>query len=607
MTDLTTPNQADYLRTIENLKIHQAELSAQNQELRRIQQELKASEQEYAQIYNESPIGYATLDSVSGIVRSNDRLKQMLGLDLNEIDGRHHLINFIHPDDQNYFRLRYDAFFKLPKHKSYTVRINNSSGTDLYVRVLAKKLPRDEGIDGEAFIHATFTDITELKHAENEMRYQAYHDALSGLYNRKYFEAALSDAYQQAEKDNRQAGLLYLDLDHFKKINDTHGHKIGDLFLCEVARRLTQLIDDEGVVARLGGDEFVVLVKPQPENTHHHLNRLTRLSNQVLHALSARYVIDGVVLESSASIGVINFPIKNTPLSQVINHADTAMYEAKASGRNRAMFFEDVMQRRITRKIQLETELKQSLDTDNFVLFYQPKYNYHGEIVGAEALIRWYHPIRGLLTPDQFIEIAESTGLIIDLGQIVIEQSFKLIRRLGDQGLLNDDFVLSVNVSSTQFKAGNLLDTLTSALTHSQIEASHIRIEITEGVLLDIEDSLLRLMLNLKAMGFTFSIDDFGTGYSSMAYLHTLPVSELKIDRSFVTEIGKNDRDNAIVETLLLLSERLNLESVAEGVETQQQLDYLNDHKCHYYQGFMFAKPMPESDFVGMLHRQIKF
>ncbi len=600
-TDLSTLTNDEMIRIVEDLRLHQTELEAQNVEMQHVQDHLENARHEYMTLYDESPVGYATLNNNFIILKSNQRLQEMLGIGFADISGKQ-LINYIHEEDQDILRARFSAFFKRPDGKTLSVRMFNADGKIIHIRLEGRLTT---GPHHELTLHTTFTDVTELKHAEEDIKHQVHHDELTGLYNRKYFEETFSISYSHAIRQDLIGGLLFLDIDLFKSINDTYGHKVGDFMLIEVGKRLTCITRQEDTIVRLGGDEFVILIKEEKGTQDFIAAKLLQVAEKIRNELKKAYCINHININSSASIGIALFPKEKVSADSVLSHADTAMYEAKRSGRSEIKFFANDMQKKITDKLLLEKNIEEALEKENFILHYQAIKDSQSNIVSAEALIRWKHPLRGILPPGLFINVAEESKLIVLISDWVINEGCRFLSKLKEQNILKEGFHLSINISPAMFAYGHLTKKITQALNHHRIDAKHLRLEITEGLFLSADDSVLVCINELRNIGVTFSIDDFGTGYSSLAYLDTLPINELKIDQSFIKGISPVKRDNAIIDTILLLANKLKLECVAEGIEEPHQYQYLKAQKCSRFQGYLFCYPLGENEFIKLMTKSV--
>jgi diguanylate cyclase (GGDEF)-like protein len=419
-----------------------------------------------------------------------------------------------------------------------------------------------------------------------EMSHSASHDALTDLPNRVLFNDRLTQAISLAERQKKQLAVMYIDLDHFKKINDSLGHDIGDKLLQSVADRLKASVRRSDTISRLGGDEFLVLLS-QVE----HEEDAIFSARKILRALTVPYVINSNSLDVSVSIGVSAYPSDGQDAEGLINKADNALYEAKRNGRNAFQFFRREMHARLAERQSLEADLRCALGRNEFVLHYQPKLNLKtGLITGVEALIRWLHPQRGLVYPGQFVPVAEECGLIQSIGQWVLLEACKQARAWIDEGL--GVVPVSVNVSATEFGAKDFLSGVRAVLIATGVEPKNLELELTESVLMHDAEAAVVTLVKLKAMGVQVAIDDFGTGYSSFTYLRRFQSDALKLDHSFVQEIAADPRDSAIVSAMINLGRSLDQRIVAEGVETSAQLEFLQRHGCGEGQGYYFSRPV---------------
>jgi diguanylate cyclase (GGDEF)-like protein len=439
---------------------------------------------------------------------------------------------------------------------------------------------------------ATFEDITEWLEAQAKISHMARHDALTGLPNRVLFHEQLEQGLRRASS-NDQLAVLCLDLDHFKDINDSLGHPIGDALLKEVGRRLKATVGEHDTVARLGGDEFAVVQIGRSEEA-----AARALAGRLVEVISAPYEIDDHQIVIGVSIGISLSPQDGDDPDELLKNADLALYRAKADGRGTYRFFETGMDARAQARRLLEMDLRAGLQRDEFQVYYQPIRDVASDrVVAFEALLRWNHPQRGLIAPINFIPLAEETGLIVQLGEFVLR------RACADAATWPDDVDVAVNLSPVQFKSPNLIATVTDALTATGLAARRLELEITESVLLQNSEATLTTLHELRGMGVRISLDDFGTGYSSLSYLRSFPFDKIKIDRSFVSELATRQDSMAIIRAVTGLGRSLGIVTTAEGVENDAQLELLRREGCTQAQGFLFSKPRPASDVALMLER----
>jgi diguanylate cyclase (GGDEF)-like protein/PAS domain S-box-containing protein len=446
----------------------------------------------------------------------------------------------------------------------------------------------------------TMTDVTERKRAEKEIVNLAFYDRLTGLPNRRLFRDRLEQALAGSARSGRHGALLFIDLDNFKLVNETSGHEVGDQLLVEVARRLEACLGAAGGAARVGGDEFVALVEDLSENQHEAAALAKETGETILAALNAPYALPGGVRHSSPSIGVAMFSGGGDTCEELLKQADIAMYEAKAAGRNALRFFDPDMQATLAVRAEAEAALRLAIRERRFLLHYQPQVDCEGEWIGAEALLRWAHPERGLVAPGEFIPLAEETGLILPIGRWVLETACQRLKAWSSDRR-SRDLHLSVNVSARQFSQPDFVEQVAETLRTTGAPAERLVLELTESVVLDDVAGAADKMNALKALGVGFAVDDFGTGYSSLAYLTRLPFDQIKIDRSFVLNLPGSANDAAVAHTIITLAESLGLVVIAEGVETEAQRRFLERHGCPSFQGFLFGKPMPIDAFEAKL------
>jgi len=433
--------------------------------------------------------------------------------------------------------------------------------------------------------------------------HQAMHDALTGLRNRQYFIEHLQKRMNSLSESGEFSYLMLIDLDHFKNVNDSLGHDIGDRLLQSVVSRLQQHVPTNCIVARLGGDEFIVtgssfVVREACERA------ALEVSKQILARLKETYIVDQHHLYISASIGVSIIRGNSTNANSFIKEADIAMYEVKAKGRDGVFIFNEEMSERVERHLEIERLLHFALPNNEITLHFQPQLDREGKIIGAEALARWNNPILGSVSPEQFIPIAEQTGLIIELGNYIIETGFRTLREWRDEGIDLDQF--SINISMRQFTHHHFVAQVENLLERYLDDelCRKLIFEVTESIVAEDINRVISVMNRLKESGVRFSMDDFGTGYSSLSYLNRLPLDEIKIDRSFVGALDKNDGDRAMVVTILNMANILKLNIVAEGVETDEQLDFLFRNDCHIFQGYLYSNPLPKEQFAAYYHNR---
>jgi diguanylate cyclase (GGDEF)-like protein len=434
--------------------------------------------------------------------------------------------------------------------------------------------------------------IKERRQAEKKLKHLALHDPLTGLPNRLLFQDRLQQAIALSKRNAHKFSVFFMDLDNFKIINDTMGHEVGDELLKEVAKRLSDTGRDMDTVARLGGDEFAFII-----------NKVKTIENAVIVAqrlnklLKKPIEVSGNKINMGSSIGVTMFPDDADNSEELLRNADIAMYQAKDDGRNVIRFFTQEMNAKLQKNKEILTDLIESLTQDHFELYYQPLFTIdHKTLVGAEALIRWHHPEKGMIPPDQFIAVAEQSALINELGDWVLAQTCREIKNFINAGIL--DIKIAINISPVQFRRKDFLENMVRILDDHNVSASYIELEITEGAVMDNVDQAIEMMQSLHFAGFQLAMDDFGTGYSSLSYLKRFPIQKVKIDRSFISDLENDEDSKSIARAIIQMSHSLGLDVLAEGVETEAQLRYLQDDKCDYVQGYYTGRPMPASQFI---------
>ena len=446
----------------------------------------------------------------------------------------------------------------------------------------------------------TFHDVTDLRRANEEIEHLAFYDPLTGLPNRRLLLDRLGQAPVLSQRSGKVGALLFLDLDHFKDLNDTLGHEVGDELLQAVAQRLLANVRVADTVARLGGDEFVVMLSDLSTSTQEAAALAQRIGEKILRGLSEPYVLRGHTHQGAASIGATLFGASAQSAIELLRQADIAMYQVKARRGNALCFFDPKMQTAINDRAQLEADLRQALVAQQLVLHYQPQATLQGDVIGAECLLRWQHPQRGMVPPGQFIAVAEESDLILHIGQWVLHSACTQLARWQEQPQWAH-LQLSVNVSARQFRQSDFVHQVIETLQVTGARAHLLTLELTESLVLDNVEDAIDKMHQLRTKGVRFSVDDFGTGYSSLAYLTRLPLHQLKIDQSFVRNLGSRPSDDVIVQTIIGMGRNLDLEVIAEGVETEAQKAILAGHGCDLYQGYLLARPMPVADFERSL------
>jgi diguanylate cyclase (GGDEF)-like protein/hemerythrin-like metal-binding protein/PAS domain S-box-containing protein len=577
-------------------------------ERRRVEQELRAADEclkdhleRIKMLVDASPDGVIELDGAGRVTGWNAQAERIFGWRTAQILGEDFAAALLPPlfrEAQRQWLAR--ALAASPSiHPNKTLEIAGlrADGAEFPLEITLAAMKRR----GEPVFVAYARDITERKKTLERIAHLSSHDSLTKLPNRQLLAERLNLALAASARHLHQGALLLIDLDNFRALNETLGHGIGDLLLQEVARRLQDQAGPKGTVARLGGDEFIVLLEELSPDAEQAQILAAEGGKRILAALNASYQLAGHDYLSTPSIGLVLFgrdPATTTP-EELLKKADIAMYQAKIQGRNRLCVFDPEMESRVSQRAFLETDLRRALANDEFVLHYQVQVATDGRPLGAEALLRWRHPERGMVSPMTFIPLAEETGLIVPIGQWVLDQVCARLKEWeGDPRLGN--LQLAVNVSPRQLRDLDFVDAVRRTLRRQAIAPDRLKLELTEGAILDDVGDSVRKMNVLKSLGVSFSLDDFGTGYSSLAYLTQLPLSQLKIDQAFVHNIDIKATDDIIVRTIIGMADSLGIEVVAEGVETHAQRDFLEAEGCGIYQGYLYGEPLPLADIVRL-------
>jgi diguanylate cyclase (GGDEF)-like protein/PAS domain S-box-containing protein len=507
--------------------------------------------------------------------------------------------DLLHPDD----RERAENEFKsILDHPGQTVhsefRLRASSGEHRWIETATCNLLGDPAING---IVCNLRDVTERHAAEQKLKYGAYHDSLTELANRPAFIEHLQRALARHARNEKHAyAVLFLDVDRFKVVNDSLGHLAGDRLLVQVAERLVKCLRSTDIAARLGGDEFAVLVEDaDPASAARHV------AERIQHSLTRPFTIDGAEIFSSASIGIALSEGGYSQPDEVLRDADTAMYRAKGQGKGRYAIFDMKMHEMVAGQLQMETDLRRAIERNELLLYYQPVVSLHnGHVVGFEALVRWQHPERGMVMPSDFIPLAEETDLIADIGWWVLREACRWMRRWQLESSFGRRLSINVNLSARQFAQPDLVEQIESTLRETGLDPRCLKLEITETTIVENGETAIEMLGRLKELQVQLHVDDFGTGYSSLAYLHRFPIDALKIDRTFVQNLGKSEEALEISRAVIALARNMKMDPIAEGIETPQQLQMLSDLGCSLGQGFFFSRPLP-GDQARMLFDRV--
>lgn len=539
--------------------------------------------------------GITVVNKNGRIVRVNPAFEEMTGYSSKELVGENPRIFHSGKQTKEFYK---DMWEKVATDGMWQGELwNKRKDETLYAEWLTITAVQDDAGEVTHYV-GTSQDITIRKQAESQIEYLAYHDDLTDLANRRLLYDRLHQSIAACRRHSEFGAVLVLDLDHFKNLNDALGYSVGDEILCQVASRLKELVREGDTVARLGGDEFVVVLSSVADDISKIGCKVQTIAEKIRMSLSQPYGHKGGQCYSNVSIGISLFPEKYEDIDDILKHADTALYQAKAQGRNTVCFYQPSMQVEVDERLAIGDGLRHALINNELILHYQPQVNDRGELIGAEALIRWEHPEQGMIPPDKFISIAEDTGLILDIGQWVLQEAARQAAEWYAAGICQQGIMrLAINVSPRQFRQRDFVPQVLRTFKQAGVSLDCIELEVTESLLMDDLDEVVEKMNVLRSRGIRISIDDFGTGYSSLAYLKQLPLDQLKVDQSFIRDITSDDNDAVVVETIIAMASHLDLSVIAEGVENQVQLDFLIEKGCTAFQGYYFSRPLSAEDF----------
>jgi diguanylate cyclase (GGDEF)-like protein/PAS domain S-box-containing protein len=561
-------------------------------ERRRAQEELERREQRFRALVEKSWSGVALLDQNLAFAYAGSSTERLLGYGERDLLGASFL-GFVHPRERAGARQLFADLLGAPNREVQgELRFLHKSGSWVWIEGFAQNLLHDPSVGA---IIMNYRDVTLRKATEKQLEYQAYYDALTGLPNRLLFRDRVVTAIAQAQRNHRALAVMYLDLDHFKLVNDGLGHSVGDKLLAQVAERLQASVRASDTISRLGGDEFTLLL-----NEVGNSDAVASIARKILQSLARPFKVDGHELFVTASIGISLYPNDGAEVETLLRSADSAMYRAKELGRNQAQLFTASMNERYVRRLALEQSLHHALERRELELHYQPVYDRARRPVSVEALIRWNHPTRGLVPPVDFIPLAEETGLIVPIGEWVVREVCAQLRRWHDSGLTM--MKAAINISAPQLQQPAFTRTVADALQRHGLAPSSLQIEITETVAVQNIDLILQVLQELKDFGVGIAIDDFGTGQSSLVYLKRFPIDTVKIDQTFVRDVTTDDSAAAIVSYVISLAHTLRFDVVAEGVETEEQYQFLRLNACDRLQGFLFSPAVPASEIEKLIH-----
>jgi len=555
-------------------------------ERRRAHLELEKREQRFRALVEKSWSGVVLLDRDLAFCYAGSSTNRLIGYNEDDLTGTSFL-SYIHPRERQAARKIFsDVVAGQRQEAQGELRFMHKSGTWVWLEGFAQNLLHDPSVGA---IVINYRDITQRKATEKQLEYQAYYDALTGLPNRLLFRDRVVNAIAQARRNRRAIAVMYLDLDHFKLVNDGLGHSIGDALLSEVAERLQGCIRASDTISRLGGDEFTILLNDVADS-----DSAASVARKMLQSFTRSFRVQSHELFVTASIGTSLYPNDGEDVETLLKCADSAMYRAKELGRNQMQLFTASMNERYVRRLALEQSLHRALERDELEVYYQPIFDRgRRRIDSVEALVRWNHPARGLVLPSDFIALAEDTGLIVPIGEAIIRNVTRQLKRWRDAGLALN---VSINISAPQFQQPNFVGSIAAALVENGVPATSLQLELTETLAVQNIDMTMNVLRDLRALGVSIAIDDFGTGQSSLIYLKRFPIDVVKIDQAFVRDAPSDDSTAAIVSYVINLAHTLRLGVVAEGVETEEQFAFLKLNACDYMQGFLFSPAIPASE-----------
>ncbi len=565
-------------------------------ERNRARAELEKREQRFRALVEKSWSGVALLDEHLAFSYSGASTERLLGYGETDLVGTSFL-SYVHPREREAVRETLGALAKGTGHESQSeLRFRHSNGSWMWLEAFAQNMLHDASVSA---IVLNYRDVTQRKATEKQLEYQAYYDTLTGLPNRLLFRDRVVNAIAHARRNRRGIAVMYLDLDHFKLVNDSLGHSLGDALLAEVGTRLQGCVRASDTISRLGGDEFTILLMDTSSQ-----EVIAAVARKILQSLSHPFRVGGHELFVTASIGISTFPGDGDEVETLLKSADSAMYRAKELGRNQAQMFMASMNERYGRRLALEQSLHHALEREELVVHYQPIFDRNRKkIVSLEALVRWQHPTRGLVPPADFIGLAEETGLVVPIGEWVLRQVCRDLRTWRENGL--PSLRIGVNISAPQFQQISFPKVVASIMSEFSCDPAGLEFEITETVAVQNIDVTMNTMRELKELGIRIAIDDFGTGQSSLVYLKRFPIDTVKIDRAFVREVTTDESAAAIVSYVINLAHTLRLSVVAEGVETEEQWSFLKLNACDQMQGFLFSHPLPADEVEAFVREEL--
>jgi diguanylate cyclase (GGDEF)-like protein/PAS domain S-box-containing protein len=562
----------------------------------RAERALEQREKRFRTIVEKSWSGVVLLDGDLRFTFTGSSTQHLIGYEDHELLGAS-LFDFIHPREVGTARQVFQRILEQPNHETHgELRFRHKDGRWIWLEGFSQNLLHESSVGA---VVLNYRDVSQRKETEKQLEYRAYYDSLTGLPNRLLFRDRLVNSLAHAERNRVGVAVMYLDVDHFKLVNDGLGHSFGDRLLADVARRLQAILRASDTISRIGGDEFSVLL---PEVTN--AEAVAGVARKVLDALARPFRVDSHEIFVTASIGISCYPADGNDAETLLKCADAAMYRAKELGRNQAQLFTASMNERYVRRLALEQHLHHAIERQQLELYYQPVYDRaRRRIVSLEALLRWRDPHRGLVQPSEFIQLAEETGMIVQIGEWALRTACAQLRKWHDRGLAT--LRMAVNISAVQLQQRGLLEVVRAALDESRIPPNMLQLEITESAAMQNFELTMNVLRELREMGVSIAIDDFGTGQSSLIYLKHFPIDTVKIDKEFLKEVTSDETAAAIVSYVINLAHTLSLKVVAEGVETEEQYTFLRHYACDLMQGFLFSKPLPADEVYPYLQHAV--
>lgn len=592
-------NQDELTELYEELAKNDDEIRAQYDELSSTQNFLASAEERYRLVLESTNDAIWDIDVSNFTIFHSDKWYELLGYNEKDFDGYLSTWRkYIHPEDEpKIIKAIKDSLAEKNSFIKCEFRIMTAKGDYKWIRTRGKALFNSQD---EAYrIIGSHMDITELKDYEDELQYIAYHDPLTGLYNRLYLYETVGTRLSHMKSDdmyNTLDAMIFIDIDNFKFINDTLGHSFGDKFLLEVAMRLLSFTKYNYELYRLSGDEFVFYMKNANSK-----EEIESYANKIMNSFSEPFSIDCNSISASVSIGISLYPFDGKDVDSLLRYADMAMYKVKQRGKNGYCFFNTLIKDEIQARVNIEMHLKKALENNEFKLYYQPQVDVESkQIIGFEALIRWISPELGMVPPFKFIHIAEETGFIVPLGEWILRTSCEFCKTINSEK--NANYKTSVNISVMQILQDNFTEMVEKALKDTGLSPNLLELEITESIIMESPELIIEKLKTLREKGISVALDDFGTGYSSLAYLKSIPITTLKIDKLFIDDISSDDSSTTLTDSIINLGHKIGLTIIAEGVETTEQLKYLENNKCDMIQGYLFSKPLPPEDIKKILN-----